>query len=331
MLAPDEIDALEKAAMPAKTESRAIAFTLGRGDHDITRGLAVLDMLVPMLRHRVRDRLRHQTQQAVDVDDTAPVARPIEELFSRNPHAVIVEVGGGIGLPPGYFVLGDTAARAMALAALQVRSCDVVNDGERGSSITPGELRLLTRLVGILIDDIAGILPASAPGQPLRLLRMLTDARALGPTQGILLCLSFTLTGDIDARIDLGIPSSWLVRAPRAPEKKGPSRRIGDDLSTVMLSVSAELGRTPTTLRRLLALVPGDVIYLLASPSSPVPVLVQGKPKLLARPELRGGRVSLNITAGPGDAHEGMDNSGDDPTSAEGTPIVDAAPRRRQK
>lgn len=319
MLAPDELEALDRASSTTQTKAqpRAIPFTVGRGDHDITRGLSNLDMQVPALRRRLRDRLRHQTKQVVDVDDTSPLAMPIDELFSRNSNAVIAEMSGAVGQPPGFLVFSDSTARALALAALQVRTRDVVDSGNSGrSTITSGELRLLSRLVSVLVEDVADVLPKTAPGQPIRMVRLLTDARVLGPPQGILLCLSFNLTGDVDARIDLGIPSSWLVRAPRAPEKKGTPRRIGDEPSNLMLAISAELGRTPMTLRRLLALVPGDVIHLLASPTAPVPVLVQGKPKLLARPELRGGRVSLSIAVASDDHRGG---------SEEGTPIVEAS------
>ena len=80
---------------------------------------------------------------------------------------------------------------------------------------------------------------------------------------------------------------------------------MGADHSQIIVQVSAELGRTQLTLRRLLALVPGDLILLQSSPKALVPVLIQGLPRLTARAEVRDGRVAMVIASGThrADAH----------------------------
>lgn len=304
LLDASEIDALAAASTPSSSATkpalRTLPFSVGRGDHEVTRGLAALDTHVPLLRRRLRERLRHQTRQQIELDDAAPRARTVEELVTQHPHGVIAELGGGMGLPPGFIVLSDTSARALALASMGVRSSGSSDDG---APITPGELRLLGRLLHVITDDVGEVLPKSAPGQPVRFLRTCTDPRLITST-GSLLSLSFVLRGDVDATIDIALPPSWLVRpkpttrAADSATPKRPRRRIGDDPSAVVLGITAELGRAPMTLRKLLALVPGDVVHLLSSPQRPVSVLVQGQPRLSARPEIKDGRVVVVVDSG---------------------------------
>lgn len=299
ILDSSELDALNAAALPTsstKTPARALPFSVGRGDHDITRGLSALDVHVPALRRRFRERLRHQSRQQIEIDDCTPRVRTVDEVLSQHKKGVIAELGGGSGLPSGYIVLDDDAARSLALAALQVRSRDAhVDPMSSRAAITPGELRLLQRLLQVLVEDLGEVLPATAPGQPVRFLRVVTDPRLIAGT-GMLLSLQMQLHGDVDAAFELALPASWLVRPKvSAQKKKTPPKRIGDEPQNLILNVSAELGRAPMTLRRLLALEPGDVVHLLASPTRPVPLLVQGAARLQGRPEVKDGRVVVVV------------------------------------
>jgi len=299
LLDSSELDALAAASAPAnapKSVARTLPFSVGRGDHEIARGLAALDTYVPALRRRLRERLRHQTRKQIEVEDTAPRARTVEELITQHAKAVIAEVGGGMGLPSAFIILDENAARALALGSMGVK----IADADPASAVTPGELLLLTRMIHVLVDDIGEVLPKNAPAQPLRFLRLLTDPRLITAT-GSVLTLPFSLRGDIDLRFDLALPASWLVRPKTATPSlsKKPGRRIGDDHSLVMLDLSAELGRARMTLRRLLSLVPGDVVHLMSSPNRPLPVLVQGSPRLCGRPEVIDGRVCIVVDKDP--------------------------------
>lgn len=301
LLDASEIDALAAASTPssaAKSVARSLPFSVGRGDHEVARGLAALDTYVPALRRRLRERLRHQTRQQLDVEDTAPRARTVEELITQHGKPVIAELGGGMGLPPAFMVFDETAARVLALGSMGVKAADA----DAAAAITPGELLLLTRMMHVLVHDLAEVLPSNAPAQPLRFLRLLTDPRLITST-GPILSLPFSLRGDIETRFELALPASWLVRpktgSGSTSTPKKPGRRIGDDHSLVMLDLSAELGRAQMTLRRLLALVPGDVVHLMSSPNRPLPVLVQRSPRLRGRPEVQDGRVCIVVDSDP--------------------------------
>jgi flagellar motor switch protein FliN/FliY len=299
LLEPSEMDALAHAATTGgvhKEPARALPFTLGRGDQESTRALAALDTYVPDLNRRLRERLRQQTRQQLDIEDAVPRPRTVEELLTQAPRTVCVEIGGGSGLPLGLLVCTEQSARAFAMASMGIKP-----DVSDPLPITPGELRLFSRLMNVLVDDLKEILPKNAPAQPLRFLRVLTDGRLVS-ARGPVVAIPFNIHGDIEAALELGLPSSWLVRPKLTlpASSKRPRRRIGDDKSSVVLSVAAELGRTKMTLRRLLALEPGDIVHLLSSPNQPLPVLVQGASRLAGRPEVKDGRVVIVVDAPAG-------------------------------
>jgi flagellar motor switch protein FliN/FliY len=83
-----------------------------------------------------------------------------------------------------------------------------------------------------------------------------------------------------------------------------------------MLEVSAELGRARVSLRKLLNLSPGEIVTLHASQHDLVPVLIQGRRKLSARPEVREGRVAMVIATDAAAA------------GTDATPAHTSAPRR---
>ncbi|HEY1100892.1 MAG TPA: FliM/FliN family flagellar motor switch protein, partial [Myxococcota bacterium] len=170
--------------------------------------------------------------------------------------------------------------------------------------LSPTERKLLSRFLSSLVTSIGFGLPADVPGRPIRVVEVHADARQLVgiDRKTTMVGLPITIGGDLNARLEVAMPSSWLV-APKSkgtPQKpKTERRRLGDQPDQIVVDVAAELGRARLSLRKLLNLAPGDLVLLSSSPRALVPVLVQGRPRLLARAEVKEGRVAMVIAAPP--------------------------------
>lgn len=304
VLDDDEIAALGQAATSGRhvrPEPRTTPLTLGRSDQELSRAAAFLDIHAAPIVRRLKEAVRHQTRRQIDIAEAAPRLVPVQELVvgdSGGP-VVVVEIGGGVGLPGGLIVMNDASARALALMAIAPQSTQGVSDIPR--PLSPAERRLLARFLSSLLTSFALGLPKDIPAQPVRLVRVCADPREMvGIDRGAtLIGLPITFSGDLNARIEVAMPSSWLLPAGNAPNRAKGQRanRLGDHPDQVVVQVSAELGRARMTLRKLMALEPGDLVLLSSSPKSLVPVLIQGKPRLTARAEVKDGRVAMVITS----------------------------------
>jgi flagellar motor switch protein FliM len=67
------------------------------------------------------------------------------------------------------------------------------------------------------------------------------------------------------------------------------------ELVQVRVDVRGILGRTRINLSRLLDLVPGEVLLLDSDEAAPLPVVVQGRTKLLGTPTVSGGALALRV------------------------------------
>lgn len=305
MLDAEEIEALGKASkstIPSTAVPRMRPFQIGRSDQDLSRAAAFLDIHVPTIFKRVRESLRHESGRQVTIADATPRLLPTQDLLLGEGAAslVVVDVGAGVGLPSGLLIMNLPSARAMALMAI-ASSTSTLSDTPRPLSMT--ERRLLARCLSGILKAFERGLPADTPLLPLRLNRIYNDPRELTgiDLNAPMVNLPLGFDGDVSARIELVAPSSWLIlgRSHGLPRPNASGRRLGQDHSQVMLEVSAELGRARVSLRKLLHLSPGEIVTLHASQHALVPVLIQGRRKLSARPEVREGRVAMVIATDP--------------------------------
>ncbi len=305
LLDADEIEALGLAATAGRAPAKAIARTtplvLGRSDQELSRAAALLDIHVGAILRRVCDGVRHQTRRLIDVQEATPRLIPVQDLLMGDGGAaVVVEIAAGIGLPPGLIVMNDASARTLALMAIAPRSAGSA-DSPRPLSST--ERRLLARFLSSLVTSIGFGLPAEAPAKPLRVVTVHSDARELVgiDRKTTMVGLPIAFGGDLTARLEIAFPSSWLVapKSQAARSKPRQQHRLGDHHDQIVVDVAAELGRARLSLRKLLSLAPGDLVLLSSSPRSLVPVLVQGRPRLLARAEVKDGRVAMVIASPP--------------------------------
>jgi flagellar motor switch protein FliM len=329
LLDDDEIEALSIAATGGKAvagQPRTVPLQLGRSDQELSRAAAFLDIHVSNILRRLREAVRHQTRRQIDIDESAPRLIPVQDLLVSETGSpmVVVEIGAGVGLPPGLMVMNDSSARALALMAIAPSSSSAGNDIMR--PLSPAERRLLARFLSSLLTSFAYGLPREVPLHPLRLVRVYADPRELlGIDRSAnMIGLPIAFTGDLKARIEVAMPSSWLVTARGAPARprnqRATGRRLGDHPGQVMVQVAAELGHAHMTLRKLLSLAPGDLVLLGSSPKALVPVLIQGRPRLHARAEVREGRVAMVVASPAKEAKR---------TGTVGSTDIDVDPRER--
>lgn len=316
LLDDDEIEALSIAAAGGAVANggpRALPLQLGRSDQELSRAAAFLDIHVRSILRRLKEAVRHQTRRQIEVEDAAPRLMPVQDLLVSDSGGpmVVVELGAGIGLPGGLLVMNDSSARALALMAIAPTSAQPTAMSDVIRPLSPAERRLLARFLASMLTSLGLGLPRDVPAQPLRLIKVHADPREMTSIDrsANMIALAIVFTGDLSARIEIAMPSSWLVTARGAPARPRArsGRRLGSDHSQIIVQVSAELGRTQLTLRRLLALSPGDLVLLQSSPKALVPVLIQGLPRLTARAEVRDGRVAMVIASGThrAEAHAG--------------------------
>jgi flagellar motor switch protein FliM len=160
-------------------------------------------------------------------------------------------------------------------------------------------------LLGILSDALgtcwAGVLPLKP-----ELLRFETDPRIMNianPSDVIILC-SFEITGAIDGRLQIAVPYSTVEPAKKlltSPPRLGGQRdqrfsvALARELEGVEVELRVQIGRRKISVSELLEMAVGEVLTLNTSESAPLPVFVQGRPKMTAAPRVVGGGMAIEI------------------------------------
>jgi flagellar motor switch protein FliM len=139
-----------------------------------------------------------------------------------------------------------------------------------------------------------------------QVLRFESDPRMAAianPSDVTILC-AFEVTGPIDGRLMLAIPYAAVESAKKAlssPPRLGGQRdlRFGQalahELELVEVELRVEVGRYHLRMSDLLGLKVGDVVTLNTSEGSPLPVMVQERPKMTALPKVLAGGIAVEI------------------------------------
>lgn len=72
--------------------------------------------------------------------------------------------------------------------------------------------------------------------------------------------------------------------------------RLAARLSSAEIEITAQLGQTKTSVRRVLSLQVGDVLRLDEAPDQPIELRVEGTTKMLGSPVVRHGNIAIEIT-----------------------------------
>jgi flagellar motor switch protein FliM len=220
--------------------------------------------------------------------------------------ATIGVLGLGVNAGQALVVLEGGVADSLLAAALGDRKARPDEEStEPRRDLTSVERQVLRRLLGIFTDAMA---VAWAPILPLKpeLVRFEPDPRLAAiapPNEAAILC-TFELTGGLTGRFLLAIPYSVVesVRKQLASPPRlagGSDRRFAEILATELAQVKVELrallGRAEVRLSRMLELEVGDVITLDTSEGSPLPLTVQGLPKLTGAPTVASGNLAFVV------------------------------------
>ncbi len=314
-LSPEEIKALMSAIQDGRIGADAAGAQRGHvAEYDLTsqdriiRGqMPTLDAINEQIAQQLAIGLAGRTRMSLRVTSAAATLLKFADLspLLAAPAAVcVLDLGAGYGY--GLAVLEPGLPEQLLAAALGDRRARRPEDAqERGRALTGVEQGVLKRLLRVLTDAIAA---AWAPVLPLRPepLRFEVDPRmaSVAPPTDVGIISAFDLTGGLEGRAQLVIPyaavepAKQLLSAPRRGSQRadeGVARRLEMELHQVRVDVRGILGRTRIRFARLLELVPGDVLLLDTDERAALPVVVQGRTKLLGSPTVAGGAIAMRV------------------------------------
>jgi flagellar motor switch protein FliM len=313
-LSPEEIKALMGAIQDGKLPSDA-----PRGDEDaapydltsqdrIIRGhMPALDSINEQIASQLSIGLAGRTRMALRVASTAAALLKFADLspLLAPPSAVcILGLGGSCGfglavLEPG---LGDALLSA-ALGDRRTRGPDAVPEPRR--EFTAVEQQVLKRLLVVVTDALRTAWEGLVPLRP-EVIRFELDPRmaSIAPPTDVAIVSGFEFSGAVEGRLQLVVPYSAIeaakdrLSAPRRLLQRADDRvasALAREIEQVKVDVRGVLGRTRIAFSRLLELSPGDVVLLDSDESKPIPITVQGRPKLRATPSVSGGALALVV------------------------------------
>ena len=215
-----------------------------------------------------------------------------------------------LGLGPGYGFglavlepgLGEQLLGA-ALGDRRSRQPEAIGDGRR--ELTVVEQGVLKRLLGVFTDAIAAAWEPVMPFRP-EPLRFELDPRmaSIAPPSDVGIVSAFELTGGMEGRLQLVIPYAAVepakqrLSAPRRLSQRADDRvamTMAREIEQVRVDVRGILGNTRINLSRLLELKEGEILLLDRDEASSLPVVVQGREKLLGSPTVFGGALAMKV------------------------------------
>ncbi len=313
----EEVSALMSAIQegrvaPAAKESQAeaIPYDLASQDRIIRGQMPTLDAINERIASLLGIGLTGRTRCSLKVAATpASLLKFLDFNILLAPPATVCVIALGGGSGQAVAVLEPGLAEALLAAALgdrRARPEPAPEDGRR--ELTGVERLVLRRLLTILTEAMA---TAWAPVLPFRpeLLRFETDPRmaVIAPPNEVAIVSSFEIAGAITGRLQLAIPYAVVEPAKKAltsPPRLATERdarfaaALAEELSRVGVEVRARLGSTQVPLERLLALDIGDVLVLSTSEGEPLPITVQGRPKLAGAPLVVAGNLAVRVEQG---------------------------------
>ena len=318
-LSPEEVKALMSAIQDGTlgreggqrgTRGPVANYDLTSQDRIIRGQMPTLDAINEQIAQQLAIGLTGRTRLAIRASSAAATLLKFADLtpLLAPPAAVcVLGLGGGYGF--GLAVLEPGLGEALLAAALgdrRSRQPDAVPDARR--ELTGVEQNVLKRLLGVFTDAIRTAWEPVMPFQP-EALRFELDPRmaSIAPPSDVGIVSAFELTGGIEGRLQLVIPYAAVepakqrLAAPRRISQRGDERAakmMAREIEQVQVRMCGLLGRTRITLARLLELEPGEVLLLDHDEASPLPLLVQGREKLLGSPSVSGGAMAMKVERG---------------------------------
>jgi flagellar motor switch protein FliM len=314
-LSPEEVKALMSAIQDGKIGPDAggahrvpvAEYDLTSQDRIIRGQMPTLDAINEHIAQQLAIGLAGRTRVALRVSSASATLLKFADLTPLlAPPAAVCVLGLGAGFGFGLAVLEPGLPEQLLSAALGDRRAQQPDGAqERGRELTVVEQGVLKRLLCVLADAIAASWEPVLPLRP-QPLRFEADPRmaSVAPPSEVGIISGFDLTGGIEGRLQVVIPyttvepAKQLLAAPRRHSQRGDdrvARMMARELEQVRVDVRGILGRTRINLSRLLDLVPGEVLLLDSDEAAPLPVVVQGRTKLLGSPTVSGGAIALRV------------------------------------
>ncbi len=317
-LSPDEVKALMSAIQDGKVTAEG-----GRGhagpvaNYDLTSQDRIIRGQMPTL-----DAINEQIAQQLAIGLTGRTRLPIRVASAATTLLKFADLTPLLAQPASVCVLGLGAGYGFGLAVLEPglgeqllgaalgdrrsRQPEAMAEGRR--ELTAVEQGVLKRLLGVFTDAIADAWEPVMPFRP-EPLRFELDPRmaSIAPPSDVGIVSAFEISGGMEGRLQLVIPYAAVepakqrLSAPRRLSQRGDDRvstMMAREIEQVRVNIRGILGGTRITLSRLLELQQGEVLLLDRDEASPLPVMVQGREKLLGSPTVYGGGMALKVERG---------------------------------
>lgn len=305
----------EEPTPGAVTAANAAPYDLTNRDRIIRGQMPTLDAINEQIASIIGTGLAGRTRLNLKFASTPATLLKLVDFNSLLAPPTIVGVialGAGQGL--ALVVLEPGLGDALLAAALGDRKVRIDDVGDSRHELTSVERLVLKRLLTLLTDAMARAWAPVLPMTP-ELLRFESDPRLaiIGPPNEAAILTTFEVSGAMTGRLQLVIPFAAiepvkkLLASPPRVNAVSDSRfaaRLATELGQVPVEVSVALGKTRLSVRRVLELEVGDVITLDTDEGAPVPVSVEGRPKLSGQPRIVGGSHAVVLDEGIGSPAE---------------------------
>jgi flagellar motor switch protein FliM len=215
----------------------------------------------------------------------------------------VMSLGAGHGL--ALMILEGQLGGALLSGALGDRKARTAPAGTEHAELTNLERTVLKHLLGMLSEAMGTAWTGVLPFKP-EVMRFESDPRMVmiaNPSDVVILC-SFEITGAIDGRLQIALPYAAVEPAKKlltSPPRLGGQRdqrfstALARELDGVEVELRVQIGKRKLSVNELLNMAVGDVLTLNTSETAPLPVFVQGRPKMTAAPRVVSGGMAIEI------------------------------------
>ncbi len=313
-LNPDEVAALMGAINEGKVPSGGAAnrgpvtsYDLTSQDRIIREQMPTLNAMNEQIASIMSNGLSGRTRLNLRVtSQPANMLKFIDYNGTIEPQCALGVLTLGKGFGPALAVLKPGLPELLLSAALGDRRIKTASSpAEPRREFTSVDTLVLRRLLSILTDAMATVWAPIMPFKP-EVLRFETDLRManISAPSEVAIVSNFDLSGGLEGRLQLVIPYPSVepvkarLSAPSSVSQAADRRfasMLSRELEEVEVEVRGVLGETKFRLSQLMALKVGDVVILQSDETTPLPIYIQGRPKLAGSPRVSCGSMALTV------------------------------------
>lgn len=304
VLSTDETDAL-LSAMRGSTGSadRTREVELGSTDHRLRQSLGQSDVVARELATEVRKMLRRLLTASASVREGSADVVPFNVVSSAIGPGSAIGILKTVDGSQAFIVAG--ANLVSHVITRRLGGAVPVGNEPAGTSRPPlsaVDRRIVRPFLSNVLEQASARL-----GRVLTLEQVISRASDLPPLPQFEPLVRIPLTiqlpsGGVD-ELSLLLTSGALPVLPDVPKSAAGSppsseerSRLAARLAQAEVELMAHLGRTQSSVRRVLSLKVGDVIRLEGAPNRPVDMVVEGSVKMRGTPVVKHGNIAVEVT-----------------------------------